>query len=246
MSIPDNVFKTHRPAPYARLRDRLRSGDIVLCQGKDLFSKLIRWSTQSPWSHVGLVFRIDAVGQILVVEAVEKLGVRAVPLADFVSRDSEGTSPYPGKILFARHAGLTGEGKVHPKAKLLAEFAFGRLGSRFAAAEIARIAARIAAARLLGNHKTPATLGPGDEFICSEFVARAYEHAALPIPWDGLGFIAPADIANDPRVHPVAQADVAHPPKRFGKRSRALRRSRFTAWGATHRKSAADERRASV
>jgi hypothetical protein len=236
MSVPDNVFKTHRPVPYAQLRERLHSGDIVLCQGKDPFSKLIRWSTKSPWSHVGLVFRIDSVGRIVVIEAVEKIGVRAAPLSDFVSRDSEGTAPYPGKILFARHAALRGQGKNPPNAKALAEFAFGHLGSKFAPGEIAKIAARIAAARLLDNRRTPDFLGPDDEFVCSEFVARAYEHAGLPVPWDGLGFIAPSDIANDPRVQPVAQADVAHPPKRFGKRSRLTKRvSRGPRRGSSRR-----------
>ena len=151
-----------------------------------------------------------------------------------------------GKILFARHAGLTGEGKVHPKAKLLAELpsaAWKQVrGSRDR--QDCRADRRRAAARQPQNARYPRA---GRRIhLLRVRGARLAEHAALPIPWDGLGFIAPADIANDPRVHPVAQADVAHPPRRFGKRSRALRRSRFTASGATQRKSAADERRASV
>jgi hypothetical protein len=214
MSIPEDVLETLPPAPYAELRKTLRDGDIVLCQGRDPFSRLIQWSTKSPWSHVGLVFRIDSLDRVIVIEAVEKIGVRAVALSDFVSRDSAGTSPYPGKILFARHRAL--KGRVQdPKVRGLADFAFGRLGCKFAPGQIARIAARIADARLFGNRRTPRILLSRDEFICSEFVAGAYRQAGLPIPWDGLGFVAPCDIAEDPQVFPLVQADVARPPRDF-------------------------------
>ena len=91
MTIQDNVLETMAPVPYAQLRDSLRDGDIVLCQGRDPFSRLIQWSTKSVWSHVGMVFRVDSLEQVIVIEAVEKIGVRAVALSDFVSRDSAGT-----------------------------------------------------------------------------------------------------------------------------------------------------------
>jgi hypothetical protein len=79
---------------------------------------------------------------------------------------------------------------------------------------------RIIDARVFGNRKTPKPLLAEDEFICSEFVAGAYHKAGLTIPWDGLGFVAPSDIAADENLYPVAQADVAHPPRRFGKARR--------------------------
>jgi hypothetical protein len=215
MSIPRDALEAMPPVPYAKLRDSLRDGDVVLCQGRDPFSKLIQWSTKSPWSHVGLVFRVDRLDRVVVIEAVEKIGVRAVALSDFVSRDSAGTHPYPGKILFVRHEELKGD-VSDPRVLELARFAFGRLGCKFAPGEIARIAMRIVDARVFGNRKTPKALLSKDEFICSEFVAGAYESAGLTIPWDGLGFVAPSDIADDPSLYPIAQADVKHPPRRFG------------------------------
>ena len=207
------------PVPYGELRGSLRDGDIVLCEGRDPFSRLIQWSTKSRWSHVAMVFRVDSLEQVIVIEAVEKIGVRGVALADFVSRDSAGTHPYPGRILFARHRALSGD-VSDPRVAELARFAFAKLGCKFAPGEIARIAMRIIDARLFGNRKTPTVLLPDDEFICSEFVAGAYHQAGLTIPWDGLGFIAPSDIADDESVFPLAQADVAHPPRQFGKRRR--------------------------
>ena len=50
--------------------------------------------------------------------------------------------------------------------------------------------------------------------------AGAYAEAGLKIPWDGLGFVAPCDIANDPHLQPVAQANVTHPPRPQGKARR--------------------------
>ncbi len=234
MSIPADVLEATPPIPFVELRERLRDGDIVLCQGRDPFSRLIQWSTKSPWSHVGMVFRVDNLEQVIVIEAVEKIGVRAVALADFVSRDSGGAHPYPGKILFVRHRRLSGD-ITDPRVVDLAKFAFSKLGCKFAPGEIAKIAMRIIDARIFGNRKTPKVLIADDEFICSEFVAGAYDKAGLTIPWDGLGFVAPSDIANDESLDPVAQADVAHPPRRFGKkreRSPARRREMTEAVSA--------------
>jgi hypothetical protein len=212
MTVPNDVLERFPPRPYDEVRRLVQDGDIMLCQGKDAFSKLIRWSTKSPWSHIAMAFRIPTLDRVVVIEAVEKIGVRCVALSEFVSRDSEGTSPYPGKILIARHSDLSREAD-DPGLRALAKFAFDHLGCKFASAEIAKIALRIITARLFGNRKTPKFLLRDDEFICSEFVAKAYEQAGLTVPWDGLGFIAPSDFAQDPKLSPIAQVDVAHPPK---------------------------------
>ncbi|MBV9510415.1 MAG: hypothetical protein JO303_09060, partial [Caulobacteraceae bacterium] len=125
MGIPSNVLEIMPPSPYSQVRERLRDGDIVLCQGRDPFSKLIQWSTGSPWSHVGMVFRVDSLDQVIIVESVEKIGVRAVALEDFLSRDSAGAHPYPGKILFVRHQELKGD-VSDPRVRALATFAFSK------------------------------------------------------------------------------------------------------------------------
>ncbi len=208
MSIPEDVLQTFTPQSYGDVRAQVRDGDLFLCQGRDPFSKLIQWSTKSPWSHIAIAFRIQALDRVMVIEAVEKIGVRAVALSAFCSRDSEGTYPYPGKILLARHAAFEDMAKTKPMAK----FAFDHLGDRFAAEEIAKIGFRIAEAKIGGEHHTPPMLLPDNEFICSEFVAAAFKAAGVEIPWDGLGFIAPSDFACAPNVIPIAQVDVAHPP----------------------------------
>ena len=210
MSIADDVLETLKPQPYAAVRKLVQDGDLFLCQGRDPFSRLIQWSTKSAWSHIAIAFRIESLDRVIVIEAVEKIGVRAVALSDFCSRDSAGTTPYPGKIVLARHPAFKTMSKVKPMAK----FAFDHLGSRFAPGEIAKIGLRIAEAKFLGeHHHMPKILIPDDEFICSEFVAAAFQAAKVKIPWDGLGFIAPADFANAPEVAALAQVDVSRPPR---------------------------------
>jgi hypothetical protein len=211
MTIPDDALETFKPKPYAQISKLVQDGDLLLCQGDDAFSKLICWSTGSPWSHIAIAFRIDSLDEVIVIESVENIGVRAVSLAQFCSRNSGGVSPYPGKILLARHNAYGG-GPEDPKIRKMARFAFDHLGDKFAPNEISKIGLRIAQARMFGKTHTPNMLIPDDEFICSEFVAKAFEAAKVKIPWDGLGFIAPCDFAADPNVVAVAQVDVSKPP----------------------------------
>jgi hypothetical protein len=201
MAVDEACLKELKPQAYAEVRGEVRDPDLLLCSARDPFSRLIRWATKSPWSHVAMAFRMEEIDRVLVLECVEKIGVRCVPMSTFLTRTSEGTSPYPGQILLARHKGLAAKSRARPMKKM-AGAAFDRLGDRFSPAEILKIAARIAVGRL--NRATPKSLGPRDEYICSEYVAKCYGEIGLTFPWDELGFMAPCDIAADPRVEPVA------------------------------------------
>lgn len=46
---------------------------------------------------------------------------------------------------------------------------------------------------------------PKAEYICSEYVAGCFQTLGLDFPWDGLGFLAPANIAAHADVKAVAQ-----------------------------------------
>ena len=87
--------------------------------------------------------------------------------------------------------------------KPLIDFAIDCMGDPFSPAEIAKIAARISFGRFA--RKMPKAFAPNDRFICSEYAAKCFEKIDIKIQWDGLGFIAPADFASDPKVHAVAQ-----------------------------------------
>jgi hypothetical protein len=207
MAIEPDALERLRPQPYGDIREEVRDGDLLLCSANDSFSRLIRWATKSPWSHVAIAYRLEEIDRVIVLECVEKIGVRAVPLSSFISRTSNGVHPYPGRILLARHQGMAAKSRRKPWRKI-ADFAFDRLGDQFSGIEICKIALRIAASRF--GWRLPARLGPKDEFICSEYVARCFKAVGVEIPWDGLGFVAPCDIAADPRVEAVAQIRTSH------------------------------------
>jgi hypothetical protein len=201
MTIEDDILSKLKPRPYAQVRRLVQDGDLLLCSANDPFSKAIRWSQKSPWSHIAIAYRIESLDRVMVLESVQRLGVRTVPLSSFISRTSTGQHPYPGRIVLARHADVAGLSAA--RAGKLYDCAFGRLGDRFAFAEVLKIALRIALGRL--DVRLPPSLGPRDEYICSEYVAKCFEAAGVKIPWDGLGFVGPADFAQAPEVSAIAQ-----------------------------------------
>ena len=202
MTVPNDALTSMPSLPYDEVRRLVRDGDILLCSSREAASRLIRWATKSDWSHCAIAFRMDQIDRVMVLECVERLGVRAVPLSDFVSRTSAGVRPYPGKILLARHAG-TERFDPYELVRGMCGFAFDQLGRRFSQAETIKIAFRIALGRL--GIVMPTRVEAADEYICSEYVARCFAAVGITIGWDGLGFMAPADIAADPAVSAVAQ-----------------------------------------
>src|ERR1700744_814775 len=136
MAIDPDVLRSLKAQPYADIRAEVRDGDVLLCSATDGFSRLIRWATKSPWSHVAVAYRLEEIDRVLVLECVEKIGVRALPLSSFIRRTSEGRHPYPGKILLARHKAMAAKSRRKPWTKI-ATFAFDRLGDKFSPGEIA-------------------------------------------------------------------------------------------------------------
>lgn len=191
---------------YLAVRKLVRTGDLALCSGTNLSSQAIRWASKSPWSHVALLVRLQEIDRVIALESVAKIGVRAVPLSRFVSEDSARHRPYPGKIVIARHAEFAD--KATPEGlRRMSEFAADRLGAPFNAMEMLKIAVRIALSGL--GLKPPSPLHPTEGLICSEYVGKCYEQVGIRIPWDGRGFIGPAEFADAPPVQAIARVKTA-------------------------------------
>jgi hypothetical protein len=199
MAFNADVLDTLPPEDLPDVLPKMRDGDILLCSANDPFSRLIGWSTKSPWSHVAFAYAWPETGRVLAFECVQQLGVHAVSLTRFISQTSTGAHPYPGRIIVARHRGMPSGDALKP----LTNFAINAMGDRFSPLEIARIGARIAMGRL--DIHMPKGLRAKNEFICSEYVAGCFESVGVHIQWDGLGFIAPGDFAMDPNVDAIAQ-----------------------------------------
>ena len=199
MAIANDVLTILPAEDLATISPKILDGDLLLCAAHDPFSRLIGWSTKSVWTHVAIAWRWPTVHRIVALECVQRIGVHSVGLERFISQTSDGARPYPGQIVLARHADIKGRGDLMP----LIDYAIDCMGDPFSPAEIVKIASRIAFARF--NRIMPDHLKAKDEFICSEYVDRCYRTVGIEIPWDGLGFIAPSDIANDPKVSVVAR-----------------------------------------
>jgi hypothetical protein len=61
MAISVKTFPKGQPVSYDTFRQQIQTGDIMLCSGSGWFSKMIQGSTESVWSHVGFVMRLDAI-----------------------------------------------------------------------------------------------------------------------------------------------------------------------------------------
>ncbi len=104
MSIPVNTFPNIATKKYQDIRSQLKSGDILLCSGTSFISTLIQKATNSVWSHVAFILRVEAINRVMVLESVESIGIRAVPLSFYIDNYNGSNTGYPGKILIARHS----------------------------------------------------------------------------------------------------------------------------------------------
>lgn len=107
----DNVF--HRKGirqireDYEAERDNFQTGDLIFFSGNHWFADLIRWRSKAPWSHVGIVIRLDEINRVFLAESFIEVGVRLIPLS-FVVKNYDGhKNPYNGRVGWARYEGLT-------------------------------------------------------------------------------------------------------------------------------------------
>ena len=200
MAFSADVLDTLPREDLPQILPKICDGDILLCSARDPFSKLIRWSTKSPWSHVAhrLFLARDGTGAGVRMRAAAR---RPRRLADAVHQRDQHREPtlIPARSFWRAIATRRRGDALRP----LADFAVNAMGDRFSPLEIARIGARIAFGRM--DLHMPKAVSARNEFICSEYVAQCFKAVGIEIEWDGLGFIAPADFALDAKIDAVAQ-----------------------------------------
>lgn len=193
-----DVFPNVISKNYLQLRKEIKSGDILLCSGSSVFSNMIKQATNSVWSHVAFILRLDVIDRIMVLESVEGIGVRTIPLSSY-ARDYNGTGKaYPGKLLLARHQDMKQDNIIH-----LSKVAIDLLGYPYDTQEISRIATRVSL-----NALSIPTYGidtpTGKEFICSEYAYTCFKSVGVTIDYNPLGFITPADFARCKKVNAMS------------------------------------------
>jgi hypothetical protein len=200
MTVSTAQFDALVPVPYAQARPQLRTGDILLFHSSGLGSETIEFFTHSLWCHAAFVWCIDEFDRVLLLESVDKFGVRARPMSNLINGCMASPKPYPGKLLVVRHADFPPPPN-QVQVGNMTRFALDRIGYPYSMEELADIAGRIAAG--LAGQIVPGQLDPRKSFICSEYVAKCYEAMGIQLAPDKEGYIAPGDIANDAKVEAV-------------------------------------------
>ena len=176
--------------PYKELREKLRTGDVLVCQGNGWFSGLIRLATKGDQSHVGMILKIDELDRILVSESVESKGVRVIRLSKYLTDYDNKGNPYNGEIYILRHKSFETISMGTPeKVDAMITFAIDALGHPYSKRQIMKIIYNLffkrAIAKLVANKRT--------EWICSVFVGDLFSVLGLIIPINGDGYLKPSD-----------------------------------------------------
>jgi hypothetical protein len=170
------------------IRERMRSGDVLLFRGRGPLSWIIRKATGSDFSHAGLVFRFRE--RVYCLEAV-KGGVRLAPLSWLVR-------VYPGKIHY-----FTLEADPQQRQAALG-FAFEQLCRPYDTIGLFRFGLALALGRPRSERKD-------ERWFCSELVAEAYRGAGVPLTAELPSYASPADLIDGNKLEPgghLTPADV--------------------------------------
>lgn len=172
---------TGRYAPFfapdpAVVRTALQPGDILLVEGNTRLSAIIKYLTQSTWSHAALYVgeRVDdatADGELKVLlEAEAETGVATVPLSKYLGFHTR----------ICRAVGLAAEDKQQ-----VIDYALARVGMQYDSKRIVDLA------RYLYPYppvpvwfrRRMLAIGSGDptRAICSTLIAQAFESIRYPI-----------------------------------------------------------------
>jgi len=197
---PVHGFEPFTPSDPEALRQSLEPGDVLLVEGNNNISGVIKYLTQSTWSHAALCVG-DALGPPksgeqpkILIDAEAAPGVRAVALSEFAHFNTR----------ICRPVGLTAEDR-----NKVVNFAVSRLGMLYDTRQILDLArylfpyppVPVAIRRRL------LAIGSGDptRAICSTLIAEAFYSIRYPI--------LPERVVIDGKTYGVApyvQGEVEH------------------------------------
>ncbi len=181
---------------YHELHSTIQDGDILMYSGEDDVSKIIRKATQSMWSHVGILFRIEPWGRVMLLESIESRGVHLIPLSRYIQNieREEEEEEFFARLVIARHRHLKPE-KLHA----LVNFGIDLITRPYDLDEIHRIFERLQT----GEGK----LERDRAYMCSELVYECYLKAGISLNHHPFGFVTPEDIWLDKNVEGIAEID---------------------------------------
>lgn len=172
---------------YETERNNFQTGDLIFFSGNHWLSDLIRWRSKAPWSHVGIVIRIDEINRVFLAESIIEVGVRLIPLS-FVVKNYDGhKNPYDGRVGWTRFEGLTEQEKLSIK-----DFCMDNLSKQYDRKEYWRVFWRT----IVGKEK----IFHDDKYSCSEYIFEAFKEANIRLKYEIGDFISPGSIWRNDKI----------------------------------------------
>jgi Permuted papain-like amidase enzyme, YaeF/YiiX, C92 family len=172
--------------PYEKIRPYLKTGQIVFCSGSYFFSGIIQYLTKSVWSHVGIIYKDEKLGRVLLLEAEPYIGIRLIPLSNYL-RSYKSGRPYKGQMVVTNFTvDLTQE-----QLNDMICFGLDELSKPYDNWEIIRIMLRILF-RVGKREKNRS-------YICSELVRDSFKKAGYVFKMNDT-YISPQEIWEDENV----------------------------------------------
>lgn len=186
-SITKKQLKEIPVVPYEKIRDYLKTGHIFFSSGSYTFSGIIQRLTKSVWSHVAIIYKDEALGRVMVLEAEPYVGIRLIPMSKYL-RDYKGKKRcYKGQVVVAK---LNFELEQQKLNKAIS-FGLDELTRPYDNWEIIRIMTRILF-RIGKREKNKS-------YICSELVRDAFSKAGVVFRMKDT-YISPQEVWMDERV----------------------------------------------
>lgn len=186
-SITKKELKELSVIPYEKIRDFLETGHIFFSSGSYTFSGIIQHLTKSVWSHVAIVYKDAELGRVLILEAEPYVGIRLIPLSNYLRNYKGKNRPYKGQVVIAK---LNLDLPQHHLNKAIS-FGLDELTKPYDNWEIIRIMMRI----LLKIGKRE----KNKSYICSELVRDAFAKSGVIFRYKDT-YISPQEIWIDERV----------------------------------------------
>lgn len=172
---------------YLEVRESLKTGDVIAFGGTDLFARIIRASSHSAYSHVGMVVRFDQVrdagGRVFILESVTQKGVVLLPLsAKLLTYDGTGADWYPL---------ATAPQLENGAREKIFEYLMAQLGKSYDYRDIQMIVKKI----IFKIKNLDKFMEDSTRMICSELVANALKQAGV-YEFKNSSLIAPGEIVK--------------------------------------------------
>lgn len=186
-SLTKKELKEIPVMPYEKVRGFLETGHIFFSSGSYTFSGIIQRLTKSVWSHVAIIYKDAQLERILVLEAEPYVGIRLIPLSNYLRNYKGKKRPYKGQVVVAKlNFNLEDE-----KLKKAISFGLDELTRPYDNWEIIRIMTRILFK--VGRKEK------NKSYICSELVRDAFAKAGVVFKMNDT-YISPQEIWTDQRI----------------------------------------------